>query len=79
MNALGANCALTPTLGVPHNERWGRTYETFGDDVRRVTKNGLAYIKGILHGGCALSTAKHFLGKGLAKNGTNQGNIELSD
>ena len=37
VRAMGANWTFTPTLGVPHNERWGRTYETFGDDVERVT------------------------------------------
>ena len=47
VRAMGANWTFTPTLGVPHNERWGRTYETFGDDVERVTSLGNAYIKGI--------------------------------
>lgn len=79
VRAMGANWTFTPTLGVPHNERWGRTYETFGDDVERVTSLGNAYIKGIEKDGSTLSTAKHYLGEGLTTNGTNQGNVELSE
>lgn len=78
VRAMGANWAFTPTLGVPHNERWGRTYETFGDDVKRVTDLGNAYANGIKNGD-VLASAKHFLGEGLATNGTNQGNIEMSE
>lgn len=79
VRAMGANWTFTPTLGVPHNERWGRTYETFGDDVERVTNLGTAYIKGIESDGDTLSSAKHYLGEGLTTNGANQGNVELSD
>lgn len=79
VRAMGANWTFTPTLGVPHNERWGRTYETFGDDVERVTSLGNSYIKGIEKDGSTLSTAKHYLGEGLTTNGTNQGNVELSE
>lgn len=79
VRAMGANWIFTPTLGVPHNERWGRTYETFGDDVTRVTSLGSAYIEGIEGNGQVLSSAKHYLGEGLATNGTNQGNIEMSE
>lgn len=79
VRAMGANWTFTPTLGVPHNERWGRTYETFGDDVERVTSLGNAYIKGIEKDGTTLSTAKHYVGEGLTTNGTNQGNVELSE
>lgn len=79
VRAMGANWTFTPTLGVPHNERWGRTYETFGDDVERVTNLGSAYIKGIESDGDTLSSAKHYLGEGLTTNGTNQGNVEMSE
>lgn len=79
VQAMGANWVFTPTLGIPHNERWGRTYETFGDDVDRVTSLGSAYIRGIEQGGNVIASAKHFLAEGLATNGTNQGNIELSN
>lgn len=79
VRAMGANWTFTPTLGVPHNERWGRTYETFGDNLERVTNLGNAYIKGIEGRGDVLASAKHYLGEGLTTNGTNQGNVVLSD
>ena len=31
VRAIGANWAFTPTLGLPQNERWGRTYECFSE------------------------------------------------
>lgn len=65
VKAMGANWSFTPTLGVPHNERWGRTYETFSDNVDRVTKLSSAYICGIEKNDTVLSTAKHFLGEGI--------------
>lgn len=78
VKATGSNWTFTPTIGVPHNERWGRTYETFGDDYERVSKLGNAYIQGIQDKNI-LATAKHYLGEGLTTNGTNQGNVVMSD
>ncbi|MCI9048866.1 MAG: carbohydrate-binding protein [Coprobacillus sp.] len=78
VKATGANWTFTPTIGVPHNERWGRTYETFGDDYQRVSKLGNAYIQGIQEQN-VLASAKHYLGEGLTTNGTNQGNVVMSD
>lgn len=78
VKATGSNWTFTPTVGVPHNERWGRTYETFGDDYERVSTLANAYIQGI-ESQNVLATAKHFLGEGLTTNGTNQGNVEMSD
>ncbi len=77
VKATGSNWTFTPTVGVPHNERWGRTYETFGDDYERVSSLGNAYIQGIQDKNI-LATAKHYLGEGLTTNGTNQGNVVMS-
>lgn len=78
VKATGSNWTFTPTIGVPHNERWGRTYETFGDDYKRVSTLGNAYIQGIQDKNI-FATAKHYLGEGLTTNGTNQGNVEMSE
>lgn len=81
MRATGANWSFTPTLGMPKNERWGRTYECFGENVELVSTLGKAYIEGIqgeFTNKNALSTAKHFVGEGLTKGGVNQGDVELA-
>ena len=75
--ATGANWAFTPSIGVPHNERWGRTYETFGDNADTVAEMGAAYIQGIQSSNQVVATGKHYIGEGLTTNGTNQGNVVL--
>ncbi|MFR3911617.1 MAG: glycoside hydrolase family 3 protein [Clostridium paraputrificum] len=88
MRATGANWTFAPTLGVLHNERWGRSYETFGEESELVTKMGDAYIRGLqgdipektlLYPNKVIATAKHYIGEGLTTNGANQGNVEMSD
>ncbi len=59
--AVGANSAMSPVIDVSRNPRWGRTYETFGEDPYLISQMGIHYIRGMQrHGiGCI---AKHFLG-----------------
>ena len=46
VRATGANWTFTPTLGLPKNERWGRTYECYGENAELSAKLGAAYIEG---------------------------------
>ena len=88
VRATGVHWTFAPTLGIPHNERWGRTYETFGENVELVSEMGEAFIKGLqgenpsktlLRTDKVIATAKHYLGEGLTENGTNQGNAVIND
>lgn len=88
VRSTGANWSFSTTLGIPHNERWGRTYETFGENTQLVSSLGSAYIKGLQGDNpditlkrpdTIIATAKHFLGEGLATDGTNQGNSLIPD
>ena len=47
MRAIGATWAFTPTLGLPQNERWGRTYECFSETSDVASQLGSAYIEGL--------------------------------
>lgn len=79
--ATGIQWTFAPTLGNPYNERWGRTYECFGEDAKLVAGLGAAYIKGLqgasLETG-VIATAKHYIGEGQTENGTNQGNVTMN-
>lgn len=80
MRATGANWTFTPTLGLPKNERWGRTYECFGENANLSSRLGTAYIRGSqgsLGANSAIATAKHFIGEGITTNGVNQGDVPL--
>jgi beta-glucosidase len=74
----GFNWIYAPTIAVAKDLRWGRTYESFGQDPALVQTLGKSYIQGIqdirtyeLNG--PLATAKHFLGDGATQYGFDEG------
>ena len=76
----GIRWAFAPCIAVAQDERWGRTYESFGEDPMLVSELGAAAVHG-LQGGqlsvdptAVLACAKHFIGDGGTKNGKDQGN-----
>jgi beta-glucosidase len=75
----GIQWAFAPCVAVARNERWGRTYESFGESPDLVSEMGVAVIRG-LQGtqmsdpSSILACAKHFLADGGTTNGVDQGN-----
>ena len=80
--ATGIYWNFAPTLAVPRNDRWGRTYEGYSENPFLVAELGAALIEGMqgavgrdfMAPGRVLATAKHFLGDGGTKDGVDQGN-----
>ena len=73
---VGANFPFGPVVAVVRDERWGRTYESFGEDPALVSSMGVAYINGFQKRSGAftvLGNAKHYLGDGGTANGVNAG------
>ncbi|MBN1303064.1 MAG: glycoside hydrolase family 3 C-terminal domain-containing protein [Anaerolineales bacterium] len=75
MRAAGILWNFAPTIAVPQDIRWGRTYEGFSEDTELVTQLGQAYIEGFQNFPAAFTptagqtiwagtTAKHYLGDG---------------
>jgi len=84
--STGIPWTFAPTIAVPQNDLWGRTYEGYSEDPDLVSKLGEAMILGLqgegdqfLDNNHVLATAKHFLGDGGTKNGVDQGNTILSE
>lgn len=79
--ATGIYWNFAPTLAVPRNDRWGRTYEGYSEHPGLVAELGAALIEGMqgavgrdfMAPGKVLATAKHFLGDGGTANGVDQG------
>ena len=76
---VGVQWAFAPCIAVAQNERWGRTYESFGDSPELVSPLGAAAVRGFqgknLSGSTSvLACAKHFIGDGGTENGKDQGN-----
>lgn len=66
--ASGIRWSFSPTLDMPSDIRWGRTYETFSDDPEIVGILGAAYLAGLQQesasGISVLGTLKHYVGVG---------------
>jgi beta-glucosidase len=86
----GIDWTFAPCVCVPRDDRWGRTYEGFGEDPALVSSMGAAAIQGFqgasLGPTTILATAKHYLGDGGTTWGTgssgyqiDQGNTQLSE
>jgi beta-glucosidase len=93
--ATGINWTFAPCVTVPRDERWGRTYEGFGEDPELARTLGEAAVRGYQGNDLAdplslLACAKHFIGDGGTKYGTgrklrenlqilDRGNVILSE
>ncbi|MBN2441483.1 MAG: glycoside hydrolase family 3 C-terminal domain-containing protein, partial [Spirochaetales bacterium] len=79
----GIEWAFGPCLTVPRDERWGRTYEGFGESPALQTLLAGAYIRGFqgtdMSGEGVVACAKHFAGDGGTTGGVDQGNTVCSE
>jgi beta-glucosidase len=79
MAGTGIRWAFAPCIAVARNERWGRTYESFGQSADLVSEMSAAAVRGLQgaqlssHPTSVLACAKHFLGDGGTKGGVDQG------
>lgn len=68
--ATGLDWSFTPCVAVARDIRWGRTYESFGEDPELQRLLTAAYIKGMqgpdneMSGRYIVATAKHYIGDG---------------
>ncbi len=74
----GIDWTFAPCVAVVRDERWGRSYESFGEDPGLVSTMGAAAVRGLQGVDLAapssvLSCTKHFLGDGGTTGGKDQG------
>ncbi len=82
--ASGPHWTFAPCVTVPRNERWGRTYEGFGETPELAAMMGEAAIKGLQGDNLGSDStiaacAKHFVGDGGTENGIDRGDTRLSE
>ncbi|GAA2415012.1 glycoside hydrolase family 3 N-terminal domain-containing protein [Actinomadura vinacea] len=79
----GVDWDFAPCLCVARNDRWGRTYESFGEvpELPAQMSTIVTGLQGRRLGGptSILATAKHYVGDGGTTNGTDQGDTQLSE
>jgi beta-glucosidase len=74
----GVDFVFSPVVAVALNERWGRTYEAFGETTELASTLGAVMTKGLQFTPSGaptglLANAKHYLGDGGTANGVNAG------
>lgn len=85
--AAGIDWAFGPTLAVPQDDRWGRTYEGYSEDPAIVASYAGAMIDGLqglpgkggIQRGRVAASAKHFLGDGGTADGIDQGDTQVDE
>jgi beta-glucosidase len=83
MTGTGLDWDFAPCLCVARDNRWGRVFESYGEDPALVSEL-TSYIEGLQGSSLAdptsvLATAKHYLGDGGTTGGVDQGDTELSE
>lgn len=69
--AIGVDWNFAPAVSSAQDIRWGRTYESYSEDIQRVAALAAPYIEGLLSEGI-LTTTKHFIGDGHTTFGTGE-------
>ena len=86
--AIGADWTFGPTVAVPRDYRWGRSYEGYGEDpeiVRAYAAPMVLGLQGALVAGAPLTpghvvgATKHFLADGGTADGRDQGDARISE
>lgn len=77
--AIGFNLNFAPTIDVARDVRWGRVYESLGEDPFLASKISSSLVEGMQHHGDLGACAKHFVGYGEARNGMDRTPADLSE
>ncbi len=80
----GIDWTFGPCIAVPRDERWGRTYEGFGETSELAEHMAGASVRGfqgqdLADGSTILACAKHYVGDGGTTNGIDQGDTRVDE
>ncbi len=84
----GMEWAFAPTVAVPQDDRWGRTYEGYSESPDVVASFAPAVVEGLqgkvgepgfLDGEHVIVSVKHFVGDGGTSDGKDQGDTAVSE
>lgn len=78
LSSIGINCNFAPTIDVARDQRWGRVYESLGEDPFLASKMSSALVEGLQSNQVA-ACAKHYVGYGESYNGMDRLPASLSE
>ena len=88
VRATGLDWTFAPTVTVPRDDRWGRTYEGYSEDPEIVRAYAGRMIRGLqgaggkssfLDASHILATAKHWIGDGGTEGGVDRGDNRATE
>jgi beta-glucosidase len=82
MAGTGLDWNFAPCIAVARDDRWGRTYEAFGETAELAESLGAAAVRGYetaTDGTAVLATAKHYLADGGTVGGKDRGDAQISE
>jgi len=88
VSTTGVNWTFAPTVAVPRDTHWGRSYEGYAEDPEVVRSYAAPMTLGLqgplvpgrpLAAGHIIGSAKHFLADGGTRGGADQGDAEISE
>ena len=83
VSGTGIDWDFAPCLCVARNDRWGRTYESFGEtpDLVSTMTTIITGLQGnsLAAPGSVMATAKHYIGDGGTTGGVDQGNTQITE
>ncbi|MGM0667004.1 MAG: glycoside hydrolase family 3 N-terminal domain-containing protein [Bacteroidota bacterium] len=82
--ATGIDWTFSPCIAVPRDERWGRTYEGFGESPEMQKLMAASSVEGLQGSDLSLpetilACAKHYVGDGGTSGGDDQGNTQVTE
>jgi beta-glucosidase len=87
-SVVGVDWVFAPTVAVPQDLRWGRSYEAYSQDPALVRSYAAQMVLGlqgdpgvgqVVQRGHVAAAAKHFLGDGATTHGIDQGDSEIDE
>ncbi|WP_441819643.1 glycoside hydrolase family 3 protein [Lysobacter sp. TAB13] len=84
----GMEWTFAPTVAVPRDDRWGRSYEGYSEDPKLVASYAGAMVEGLqgkvgdkdfLDAAHVISSVKHYLGDGGTSDGKDQGDTQIGE
>ena len=79
LETIGININFAPTVDVARDQRWGRVYESLGEDPYLAAKMSEVLVEGMQSTGGVGACAKHYLGYGESSNGRDRIPANLSE
>jgi beta-glucosidase len=88
LRSTGFEWTFAPTVTVPRDDRWGRTYEGYSENPALVARYASAVVEGLqgkvgsasfLDASHVVASSKHFIGDGGTHDGKDKGDTQVSE